>query len=166
MAPPPPQSGNSPTRADSTEKSPAPVVHFAGEHGALLVDFAHGKGRIVLLSDPFLVANNGISSADNLQLALNLVAGAGGPIAFDEFHQGRSASQNALIGYFAGTPVLAMCGQAALIVLALIWTRGRRFARPLPLLPRRSLRPPRRAPGPSRRARAGHPSASAHRKIR
>ncbi len=133
IAPPPPESGNPPTQVDSTEKSSAPVVHFAGEHGALLVDFVHGKGRIVLLSDPFLVANNGISSADNLQLALNLVAGAGGPIAFDEFHQGRSASQNALIEYFAGTPVLAMCGQVALIVLALIWTRGRRFARPLPL---------------------------------
>src|SRR5207244_12261483 len=133
IAPPPPESGNPPTQVESTEKSPAPVVHFAGEHGALLVDFIHGKGRIVLLSDPFLVANNGIGSADNLQLALNLVAGTGGPIAFDEFHQGRSASQNALIAYFAGTPVLAMCGQVALIVLALIWTRGRRFARPLPL---------------------------------
>ena len=133
LAPPPPESGKPPAEPDSPAKSPAPVVHFASEHGALLVDFAHGKGRIVLLSDPFLVANNGISSADNLQLAINLVAGAGGPIAFDEFHQGRSASQNALIAYFAGTPVLAMCGQVALIVLALVWTRGRRFARPLPL---------------------------------
>ncbi|MEP6706857.1 MAG: DUF4350 domain-containing protein [Pyrinomonadaceae bacterium] len=130
---PPPESRVSSNEVDAPEKSPAPVVHFASDQGALLVDFAHGKGRIVLLSDPFLVANNGIGSADNLQLALNLVAGSGGPIAFDEFHQGRSASHNALIAYFAGTPVLAMCGQVALIVLALIWTRGRRFARPLPL---------------------------------
>lgn len=131
--PPPSQSGNPPAQLDLAAKSPAPVVHFASQRGALLVDFAHGKGRIVLLSDPFLVANNGISSADNLQLAINLVAGGAGLIAFDEFHQGRSASHNALIAYFAGTPVLAMCGQLALIVLALIWTRGRRFARPLPL---------------------------------
>lgn len=129
----PPDSDPAPTQLDSEFQPAAPVVHFASERGPLLVDFAHGKGRIVLLAEPFIVANNGISSADNLQLAINVVAGGGGLIAFDEFHQGRSSSQNALIAYFAGTPVLAMCAQLALIVLALIWTRGRRFARPLPL---------------------------------
>src|SRR5207248_921755 len=40
---------------------------------------------------------------------------------------------NALIQYFAGTPIVAMCGQLALIVLIIVWSRGRRFARPLPL---------------------------------
>jgi hypothetical protein len=68
-----------------------------------------------------------------LQLALNTVTGAGGIIAFDEYHQGRAASRNQLIGYFAGTPVLWMVVQGALIVLVVLWTRGRRFARPLPL---------------------------------
>ncbi|MEO8435589.1 MAG: DUF4350 domain-containing protein [Pyrinomonadaceae bacterium] len=129
----PPDPDPIPAQADSEMDPAAPVVHVSSERGPLLVDFAYGKGRIVLLADPFIVANNGISSADNLQLAINLVAGGGGLIAFDEFHQGRSSSQNALIAYFAGTPVLAMCAQLGLIVLALIWTRGRRFARPLPL---------------------------------
>jgi hypothetical protein len=113
--------------------SPAPVVHFEGERGALLVDYPHGQGRIVLLSDPFIVANNGVSRADNLQLAINVVAGYGGLVAFDEFHQGHAATHNALIQYFAGTPVIALCGQLALIGLAIVWSRGRRFARPLPL---------------------------------
>jgi hypothetical protein len=126
-----------PAPVPATEATPeelsAPVVHVAEDNGALLVDFAHGKGRIVLLADPFILANNGISSADNLQLAINVVAGGKGLIAFDEFHQGRSASQNALVAYFAGTPVVAMCGQIALLILVLIWTKGRRFARPLPL---------------------------------
>jgi Domain of unknown function (DUF4350) len=113
--------------------SPAPVVHFAREHGALLIDYRHGKGRIVLLSDPFIVANNGINRAENLQLAINVIASYGGLIAFDEFHQGRAATHNALIQYFAGTPIVAICGQLALIVLIVVWSRGRRFARPLPL---------------------------------
>jgi hypothetical protein len=126
------------TVVDQPEKpkvvvSPAPVVHFEGERGALLVDYPHGQGRIVLLSDPYIVANNGLNRADNLQLAINVVAGYGGLVAFDEFHQGHAATHNALIQYFAGTPVIALCGQLALIGLAIVWSRGRRFARPLPL---------------------------------
>ena len=113
--------------------SAAPVVNFTTERGGLLVDYPHGQGRIVLLADPFIVANNGISRADNLQLAINIVTGAGGLVAFDEFHQGRAATHNALIQYFEGTPILALCGQFALIGLAIVWSRGRRFARPLPL---------------------------------
>jgi len=113
--------------------SPAPVANFINDRGALLVDFPHGKGRMVLLSDPYLVANNGISRADNLQLAVNVVMGDGGLVAFDEFHQGRASTQNALIRYFEGTPVLAICGQLMLIGLAIVWSRGTRFARPLPL---------------------------------
>src|SRR5882672_6234840 len=113
--------------------SAAPVINFATERGGLLVDYPHGQGRIVLLGDPFIVANNGISRADNLRLAINVVTGGGGLVAFDEFHQGRAATHNALIQYFEGTPILALCGQFALIGLAIVWSRGRRFARPLPL---------------------------------
>jgi len=53
--------------------SPAPVVYLGNDEGAILIDYPHGRGRIVLLSDPYVVANNGISLKDNLQLALNLV---------------------------------------------------------------------------------------------
>ena len=84
------------------------------------------------MSDPFIVSNGGISRADNLQLALNILTDTDGVIAFDEFHQGRAASQNYIVAYFAGTPVLAMCAQLAVIVLAVVWSKGRRFARPLP----------------------------------
>jgi hypothetical protein len=118
---------------EAVSASPAPVVNFSHESGGLLVEYPHGKGRIVVLSDPFIVANNGINRADNLQLALNVVRGPGGLVAFDEYHQGRSATRNALIQYFEGTPVLAICGQLALIGLMVVWSRGNRFARPLPL---------------------------------
>jgi hypothetical protein len=121
--------------AEAVAESSAPVPHVGDERGALLLDFARGRGRIIVLSDPFIVANRGINRADNLQLAANIVsAGATGDglIAFDEFHQGRGLTRNQFAAYFEGTPVLAMCAQLFLIAAAVVWTRGRRFARPLP----------------------------------
>jgi hypothetical protein len=101
--------------------------------GALLVDYAYGRGRVVVLSDPYIVSNAGISRADNLFLASNVVTGGRrGRIAFDEFHQGYGATENRLFAYFRGTPVLWMFAQVAFVALAVVWTRGRRFARPLP----------------------------------
>ena len=132
--PPPP----APTDAEAeveVETPPAPVAHVPdgrGEGGALLVDYAYGRGRIIVLSDPYVVANSGVGRADNLLLAANVVTGAGGLIAFDEYHQGYGATRQQFFAYFAGTPVLWMFGQAFAVVLALVWTRGRRFARPLP----------------------------------
>lgn len=116
-----------------TLTSPVPLAHLEDYRGALLVDYPHGAGRIIVLSDPYIVANGGIRLEDNLQLALNVVGSIGGIIAFDEYHQDRAGSRNHLIAYFAGTPILWMLAQGALIVLVLLWTRGRRFARPLPV---------------------------------
>jgi hypothetical protein len=111
----------------------APVVHLNVGEKTLLVDYPHGHGSIIVLSDPFIVANDGINLNDNLQLAINLVTTKDGLIAFDEFHQGRGNTQNAFVNYFSGTPVLAIGGQLALLIILMLWTRGRRFARPLPL---------------------------------
>ena len=118
---------------NETLLSPAPVAHLEDHRGALLIDYPHGAGRIIVLSDPFIVANGGLRLADNLRLALNTVAGQSGLIAFDEYHQGHAAPRNQLVAYFAGTPVLWMLAQGLLIVLVVLWTRGRRFARPLPV---------------------------------
>jgi hypothetical protein len=114
-------------------KSPAPVVHVADDKGALLIDYTYGSGRVVLLSDPYIVSNSGIKLNDNLQLALNILTAREGLIAFDEFHQGKGPIQNSFSGYFEGTPVLLIAGQMGLIVLLVLWTKGNRFGRPLPL---------------------------------
>jgi hypothetical protein len=66
-------------------------------------------------------------------LAVNTIAGPGGVIAFDEYHQGHAEPRNQLVAYFAGTPILWMFAQGLLIVLVVLWTRGRRFTRPLPV---------------------------------
>ena len=111
----------------------APVVHIADRNGALLVDYAFGRGRVILLADPYMVTNAGIRSNDNLQLAINVLTGQGGLIAFDEYHQGRGVTRNAFASYFSGTPVLAVAAQIVFVVLLILWTNARRFGRPLPL---------------------------------
>ena len=123
----------------------APVVHVLDGRegpGALLVDYAYGRGRVVVLSDPYVVSNAGVNRADNLFLAANVVTGGRkGRVAFDEFHHGYGETRNRLFAYFGGTPILWMFAQGALVALALVWTSGRRFARPLP------------APRPDRRSK-------------
>ena len=118
---------------EKSEASTAPVIHVADKNGALLVDYTYGEGRVIVLSDPYIVTNRGIRTDDNLQLAINAVSGRDGLIAFDEYHQGHGASGNAFAVYFAGTPVLAIGAQLLLVVLLILWTNARRFARPLPL---------------------------------
>lgn len=122
-----------PLPADSEYVSPAPIVHIADRNGALLVDYVYGQGSVVVLSDPYIVANGGIKLNDNLQLAINTVAGRSGLIAFDEYHQGKGITRNHIATYFAGTPVLAIGGEILLLVLLVLWTNARRFGRPLPL---------------------------------
>ena len=120
-------------KATNNEVSPAPVSHFTTEDGALLVDYRLGNGRIILLSDPYVVSNGGIRLNDNLQVAMNLVVGDGGLAAFDEYHQGRGLTSNPFASYFAGTPIIAIGAQLVVLIVFVLWTRGRRFARALPL---------------------------------
>jgi len=110
----------------------APVMLLASGDKTILVDYPYGAGRIVYLSDPYIVSNAGIALVDNLQLALNL-AGSDGVIAFDEYHQGYGASGHPLYNYYENTPIPAMFAQFALLIALLIYTKGRRFARPIPL---------------------------------
>jgi hypothetical protein len=136
-SPPPAPKPTAEPAASEESESPAPVSHLGDGRagaGSMLVDYAYGRGRVVVMSDPYVVSNAGLNRADNLFLAVNLVTGgrASGRVAFDEFHQGYGEGRNEALAYFRGTPVLWLFAQAALVALALVWTRGRRFARALP----------------------------------
>ncbi|MEK6322836.1 MAG: DUF4350 domain-containing protein [Acidobacteriota bacterium] len=116
--------------------SRAATYHIGDDQAAVLADARVGKGRVVLLTDPYVVANNGISQADNVILALNLLAERpAGKIAFDEYHHGYGASSTGggLMSYFRGTPVPWMMAQAGLIAVLVVYSYGRRFGRPVPL---------------------------------
>jgi len=130
-------SENSEEEDSGESESPAPVSHLGDGRkgsGSMLIDYAYGRGRVVVLSDPYVFSNAGLNRADNLFLAVNVVTGgrARGLIGFDEFHHGYGEGQNETLAYFRGTPVLWLFAQGALVCLALVWTRGRRFARALP----------------------------------
>src|SRR5258706_4999984 len=115
-------SGDGPTviAATSVGVSPAPVVHLSTSKAPLLVDYPHGKGRIILLGDPYIVANGGIGLKDNLRLTTNILAVSAGLVAFDEFHQGHGASHKPFFGYVVSTPLLAICGQVRFPDLLLV----------------------------------------------
>lgn len=114
----------------------APVIHLGDKDGAMLADFNYGAGRVIFLSDPFVVANHGLARGANLQLTLNLIntlRQEGKPIFFDEYHHGYRSEENALVRYFRGTPFWWVLGQLLLLGLLLLYSYGKRFARPLPL---------------------------------
>jgi Domain of unknown function (DUF4350) len=121
----------------------APVIHLGDKDGAALADFTYGEGRIIFLSDPFVVANNGIARGGNLTLAMNMLRSMGSPdrrIFFDEFHHGYYEGGNPLVNYFRGTPAPWLLLQGLGLSLLIVYTYSRRFARPLPLpqVPRHS----------------------------
>jgi hypothetical protein len=146
--PPPPPAKPSPTPEETYTAEPgnnidtgtatpetawlkAPIAHFANDTATFVTEVPYGSGRIVYLSDPFVIANGGILMADNAQLAINLVD-TGGLIAFDEYHQGFGAGKNQIVEYFSGTPVVAIFLQLCAIVALVFYSRSRRFARPVP----------------------------------
>ncbi|MFN3330531.1 MAG: DUF4350 domain-containing protein [Pyrinomonadaceae bacterium] len=71
-----------------------PIVHFTNDKTNLLVELPFGDGKIVYLSDPYIVSNAGIRLADNVRLATNLVGSSKGVIAFDEYHHGYGSGGN------------------------------------------------------------------------
>ncbi|HWO02438.1 MAG TPA: DUF4350 domain-containing protein [Blastocatellia bacterium] len=122
------------TRVEINSKAAA--YHIGDGKSVVLADARVGKGRLVLLTDPHVVANNGLPEADNVVAALNLFSDQpGGSIGFDEYHQGYGAStaSGGLMAYFRGTPVPWMMAQAGLIAVLVVYSYGRRFGRPIPL---------------------------------
>ena len=115
------------------------VVHVASGVNAMLIERSYGAGYVTVLTEPYIIQNNGIREADNLALALNLAGSTetAGAIAFDEYHHGFGSSTGSgsggLRGYIAGTPVPWIIVQIALLALVIALTYGRRFGRPVPL---------------------------------
>lgn len=133
--PPPPAPAGSPsytTAAQYDLAANAPIVFFEGPKGKMLVEVPYGAGKIAILSDPFIVSNLGLKSADNAILGINLVGGYEGKVAFDEYHQGFGTGQNMVFQYFQGTPVVAIFLQCCLLLLILFLSQSKRFARALP----------------------------------
>ena len=139
--PPPAQQGRdhvpaSDTNEDETQNYEpsfqAPLAHIGGAGRNLLVEAPFAAGRVIILSDPYMVSNAGINLVDKARLATNLVTSRDGLIAFDEYHHGYGANNNRLFQYFEGTPVVAIFLQCGLLVALVLFSQSRRFARAVP----------------------------------
>lgn len=102
------------------------------------IAFAEGNGRVILTTVTKPFSNEGLQTAGNPELVMNLLNAAPDVrgIWFNEWHHGiRPEADSALTSsnWLQRTPV----GRALLLVLAIIFTglvlRGRRFGRPVPL---------------------------------
>jgi hypothetical protein len=127
-----PPPGKTLSMGDPVDEAAGPVVHFARNQQNVVVEVPFNSGRIVFVSDPYMVSNSGIGLADNAQFAANLVATPTGAIAFDEYHQGYSNDSNRFLQFFAGTPVVAIFLQAAALIALVFYSQSRRFGRPVP----------------------------------
>ncbi|MEP6703594.1 MAG: DUF4350 domain-containing protein, partial [Acidobacteriota bacterium] len=120
---------------DLLDEGPAfasPIVHVGSAEQNLLIEAPFSEGRVIFLSDPYIVSNNGINLVDNAQLAINLVTSRAGIIAFDEYHHGYGANNNKFFKYFEGTPVIAIFLQCGLVIALIFFSQSRRFGRPIP----------------------------------
>lgn len=122
------------------------VAHIGDTNGTLLLQVPYGGGQVVLLGEPFIVANNGIVSADNLLLARNLLSGLRpGVIAFDEWHHGHAVTESAAPGstqaivalwrYMGRTPARFIAIQLGLLIALAVFSMSRRFGRMRPTSP-------------------------------
>lgn len=109
----------------------APLVHVAGSGRNLVAEAPFVNGRVIILADPYVTSNAGINLVDNARLGVNIVTSREGLIAFDEYHHGYGSSNNRLIEYFTGTPVIAIFLQVGLIIALVFFSQSRRFARPV-----------------------------------
>lgn len=110
---------------------PAWVATYKDGAGYVLVSRAEGAGEIVWLADPFPLTNEGIGEADDGALAVRLLAGAPGPVWFDEYHHGYARGGGAW-------DKLGLGGRTALIVLlaaagVLVVSRAQRLGPAVPL---------------------------------
>ncbi len=89
--------------------------------------------RIVVLSDPDLIANHGLDDGDNAALAVALVdhLRKHGAVVIDEAHHGFER-QSSLLTMMASFPWVLIPLGGLLTVIALLWAGAGRFGAPLP----------------------------------
>lgn len=123
------------------------VTYMGSSSGFAMVSFLHGKGRIILVTGPYLFSNDGLKQAGMPELLSNILtlAGGRGPVWFDEWHHGIRATDTEISGpsewlmrTSGGRALLFVAGA---IFLGLLF-QGKLFGRPVPLV--REIR--RRAP--------------------
>jgi hypothetical protein len=116
------------------------LIHLASKDGPLAVSFASGKGRVVLVTAPYLFTNLGLKNDSNATFVLSLIALAEpkSTVWFDDWHHGlrAAAAGEEIVGpdqWLRKTPIgNAIIFIVVAIVIGLL-LQGRAFGRPVPL---------------------------------
>jgi hypothetical protein len=109
-----------------------PLWYVDGSPGAVLV--RHGAGRVLIVPDPSLLTQRGLSRQDNVLFLYNLAvldAAPGGPVYFDEYHHGLR-SGGGTWGYLRYHDQQGSVLQLLLVALVAIWAVGIRLGPAVP----------------------------------
>ena len=118
---------------DRWEGMREPVVVHAGDgRRPVLISRAVGRGQVIALADSSALANRHLAERDNVILAANLAALAGGPIYFDEYHHGMR-ERRSLAALLFRPPALWVTLQVLLVAALLFHAASRRFGPVIPL---------------------------------
>src|SRR5215471_739059 len=113
---------------------------LAGPDGILIGERRIGNRRIVILSDPDLIANHALARGNNSVVAVSLIRNLRarnnlGEVIFDEFIHGFSPKPFHLLGILFQFPFNLVTLQMGLAVALLIWAATARFGAPTLLEP-------------------------------
>ena len=118
-----------------TARQDVVVRHFRDKAGVVALSLLEGEGTVIVLSDPYLVTNAGLSKGDNLNLLVNVLltyAANTKTVYFDEYHHGFERRPTVL-HLLKGTSLGWALVQVAVAVILLMYSRARRFGRPKPV---------------------------------
>jgi hypothetical protein len=122
--------------------APAPSVLslYGSAHGARVATVAVGQGRMLVVTDPFILSNEGIRRDGNLRFAWRLAHDLPEPVHFDERHHGFEP-QRGVLAYARARQLWPSMLLAGLLVLLTLWRLALRPAPSLPVVPRRPAGP-------------------------
>ncbi len=104
---------------------PGVLSLYGSAHGARVATVGLGQGRMVVVTDPFILSNEGIRRDGNLRFAWRLAHELPEPVRFDERHHGFEPQRGALAYARARRlgPALVLAGLLVLLALWRIATR-------------------------------------------
>ncbi len=115
-------------------RKPEVLIQIRDSYGGLLAAGSRGKGQVIALADPGLLANLSLRKGDHARLALNLLLTHRGKglVLVDEYYHGYGRATS-VFGHLARSHIMSPLIQALILLIVFLAAGGRRFGRPRPM---------------------------------